>query len=908
MLLIDAHAIIHRAYHALPPLAMSDGTPTSAVYGYLLILLRALKDLKPQYVVVFFDSPGKTFRHKEYKEYKANRPPTPEELTQQFPIVREVTAAFGFPVIAKKGYEADDLIGTINKQLEERSELQSIIVTGDLDLLQLVDEKTHVLKLHKGVKETVLFTPHVVKEKIGVAPDQVTDLKGLRGDASDNIPGVKGIGEKGAVKLLQQYNNIEEIYQHLDEIHGREHAALAGHRDDAERSKKLTQLDCNAPVKFSLSDAAVKEFDPPRRTVLVRMFQKYEFKSLLNQLNALAPATGGGQQDLFASSPSTGLPAKKDDHRFRYHLLATQSAIDAFAKKLSRVKLFSFDTETTGLNPLQNTLVGMSFSWKAGEAYYVPCPHGMPDALIAILENSHIHKTGHNIKFDREVLHHAGINARGFTFDTMIASYLCNSGARGHGLDNLAFVEFGHEMQPIEELIGKGKDQISMKDVPIEKISWYACEDADFAWRLHSVFTHRLEKLGMMKLFSEIELPTVQVLIAMEEAGVKIDTAFLAAMSEKLHARLAALEQKIHAMAGTSFNVASSVQMKEILFDHLQLPTEKIGKIKTGFSTAAAELEKLRGVHPIIDLIIEHRELSKLTSTYIDTLPKLLNPDTGRIHTSFNQTIAATGRLSSSDPNLQNIPIRTPLGREIRKAFVAEKAMRILSCDYSQVELRVIAHLANDKVMKEAFAEGQDIHRRTAAELHDVRLENVTKEQRRQAKAINFGILYGMGAGGIVRAIGASREEARAFLDKYFTIHHGIHKYIEEVKDFARQHKYAETMFGRRRPLPDIASSSQLLRAAAERAAVNMPIQGSVADLMKLAMMEVQNAIDAKKIHATMLLQVHDELVFEVATERVAEEAAKIQRVMEHIYKLSVPLVVNITAGRSWGELGEVAG
>lgn len=903
LLLIDAHAIIHRAFHALPPLTTSDGTPINAVYGYLLILLRALKDLQPDYVAVAFDSPGKTFRHKQFSAYKAHRVTPPDELVAQFPLVREVTAAFSFPVIAKTGYEADDIIGTLADGMKKHSEIHTIIITGDLDLLQLVNSRTAVLKLHKGVKETVLFDEKMVKEKIGVTPAQIPDFKGLRGDASDNIPGVKGIGEKGAVKLLQQFGTIENIYKHLDTLGGREHSALAEHKDNAFISKELATIVRDAPIPFTLDDALV-HFD---RANLVRMFQKYEFKSLLGQLNAMLgkqEAQPPRAEGLFAEKDAASAKPKRQRGHERYQLVADATDILHFAKTLQYIKMFAVDTETTGLNPLHDTLVGMSFSWKKNEAFYVPCPDGrVPDVLIPILENPTVHKTAHNSKFDIEVFHHADVYPQGFVFDTMLASYLCISGSRGHGLDYLAFAEFGYEMQPIEELIGKGKNQISMHSVPVEKVSWYACEDADFTWRLYDIFSKRITELKMETLMRDIEMPTVHVLVTMEEAGVKIDAPFLATMSTHMHTRLAELERNIHKMAGTPFNVASSVQLKEILFDHLQLSTKKIAKIKTGFSTAAAELEKLRGTHPIIELILEHRELSKLTSTYVDALPKLCDPKTQRIHTSFNQTIAATGRLSSSEPNLQNIPIRTELGREIRKAFVAQHGMQLLSCDYSQVELRVVAHLSDDKVMKEAFAKNQDIHCRTAAELHDVPLDNVTREQRRQAKAINFGILYGMGAGGIVREIKTSREEAHAFLEKYFSIHTGIHRYIEEVKAFAREHHYAETLFGRRRPLPDIAASNPMLRAAAERAAVNMPVQGTVADIMKLAMIAVQREIDTGDIRARMLLQVHDELVFEIARADVAKAARRIQHIMENIYTISIPLLVNVSVGSNWGEL-----
>ncbi len=913
-LIIDAHALIHRAFHALPPLTTKEGQPINAVYGFLLILLRALKDIKPQYIAVTFDAKGKTFRHDQYDKYKATRPETPDELKSQFPIVHEVIEAFGFPSYTVPGYEADDLIATLCDALEQRDDLETIIVSGDLDLLQLVDSNTKMLKLHKGVKETILFDEATVKEKQGITPEQVTDYKGLRGDTSDNLPGVKGIGEKGAVKLLQKYGSIDNIFSHIEEITGRERKALEGHREDAELSKQLATLAHDAPIQFSLDDAYADHIDTDKVTDLLR---KYEFKSLLTQLNTL-PGFGGATTTTTTTTPSTqGAPHTNDvtttaastrverdgKHHLTYHLVSTQKDIDALVEQLAQQPMFAFDTETTGLNSITAAIVGVSVAWNAGEGYYIPCANGVPAPLQRILENEKIHKTGHNVKFDIEVLHHAGVNVAGVVYDSMLASYLLNAGSRGHGLDNLAFIEFGHQMQPIEALIGKGKKQISMAQVPVEQVAWYAAEDADFSWRLYTKYEPLLRREKLDHLMHDIEIPTLLTLVTMEEAGVKIDTDFLVTMSKKLHQRIDALEKKIHSVAGVTFNISSSIQLKEVLFKVLNISTDKIKKTKTGFSTAASELEKMQDLHPIIGMITEYRELTKLTSTYIDTLPNLINPETGRIHTSYNQTIAATGRLSSTDPNLQNIPVRTELGREIRKAFIPDRGRRILSADYSQIELRIVAHLADDPVMKQAFKDGEDIHSRTAAELNDVPLGQVTKEMRRQAKAINFGILYGMGVQGIMRDSGVRREEAQAFLEKYFSIHKGIAKYIADTKQLAHEQGYVTTLFGRRRPLPEINASNRMLQAAAERAAINMPTQGTAADIMKLAMVAVQKEIDAGRINALMTMQVHDELVFEIAAADIAAESKKIQHVMENTYKLSVPLDVNLSVGTNWGEL-----
>lgn len=904
-LLVDAHALIHRAFHALPPLTNKAGEPVGAVYGFLLILIRAIKDIKPKYVVVTFDSKGDTFRHKIFKEYKANREAPADELVSQFPIVREVVKAFGYPVFAEPGYEADDLIGTVCEQMEDNDDVETIIVTGDMDLLQLVDANTKVLKLRRGIKDTLIYDEAMVKEKHGFTPEQVIDYKGLRGDSSDNIPGVKGIGEKSATTLLQEYKNIEEIYDNLENITGRSLKALDGHKDDAILSRELATIAKDAPIKFSLEDAKVGTYN---NSAIIKLFQKYEFKTLLAQVKDLPGFTV--QEGLFAPKHSSD-EAGSTDHAsavkrdgFDYHLVQSDAEIKDLAAKLSKQKIFAFDTETTGLNTISDDLVGMSFSWKKGEGYYLAYGKKVPTPIIKVMEDPKIEKTCHNAKFDIKVMNTAGVKTQGVTFDTMIASYILNSGSRGHGLDNQVFIEFGHQMQPITDLIGKkGKNQITMADVDVEKASWYASEDADFSWRLYKTFSKRLKDQGFEKIMDDIDIPSMHVLVDMEETGVKLDAEFLNSMSKKMHRRIKTLEKKIHDIAGEEFNVASPTQLKVILFDTLGLPTDKIKKTKTGYSTAASELDKLRGSHPIIEMIEEFRELSKLTSTYIDALPRLVNPKTGRIHTTFSQTITATGRLSSFDPNLQNIPIRTELGKEVRKAFIPEKGNVILSIDYSQVELRIVSHLAKDKVMKESFMRGEDIHARTAAELNDVELADVTSDMRRQAKAINFGVLYGMGVQGVMRDSGLSRDEAQTFLDKYFSVHAGIKKYIEDKKAFAHEHEYAETVFGRRRPLPDIKSGNRMISAGAERAAINMPVQGTAADIMKLAMIEVQNAIDSGDIKAQMILQVHDELVFEVKKSAAADEAAKIKTIMEKIYDLGVPFLVDVEAGPNWGDL-----
>lgn len=915
-LLVDAHALIHRAFHALPPLTTKEGIPVGAVYGFLRILMSSLREINPHYVAIAFDSPGKTFRHERFPDYKATRKETPEELKSQFPLVREVMQAFGFPIYAVEGYEADDLIGTVCAQFNDSS-VETIIVTGDMDLLQLVDKDTKVLRLHKGIKDTLIYDEALVKAKHGYTPDQVIEYKALRGDTSDNIPGVRGIGEKGATDLLTEYGTVEKVFENVENVTGRSKKPLMaeGALESALLSRELATIAQDAPIEFVLEEAAVGSYDEP---AIREYFKKFEFRSLLKEL----PELPGFQlnEGLFANpeikaieeAATEAVNAAEEERKaqFAYNLVQTDEDIAALVADLKKQKVFAFDTETTGLDPLQDDLVGISFSWEEGTGYYVPCGTKVPGNLADVFADPTIGKTAHNVKFDLKVLHHAGVETAGVVFDSMIASFLVSGGKRGNGLDNLAFVEFGHEMQPITELIGKGRNQITMAEVEVEKASWYACEDADFTWRLYTLFSERLKEAGVegsiQKLFENIELPTTLALVRMEEEGMKLDTEFLAKMSKSLHKRIDALNSKIQELADAEFNVASSQQLSEILFDKMGLPTDKIKKTTKGYSTAAPELEKLKGTHEIIDLISEFREVSKLANTYVDTLPGLINKETERVHTNFSQVIAATGRLSSSDPNLQNIPIRTELGREIRKAFVADRGNRILALDYSQVELRIVAHLSGDAVMTEAFKNGEDIHTSTAAALNDCTIDEVTKDMRRQAKAINFGILYGMGVQGIMRDSGITRPEAKAFLEKYFEVHSGIKEYIESVKESTKATGYAETLFGRRRAFPEINSSNRMVQAGAERAAVNMPVQGTAADIMKMAMVEVDRAIQEGEIDARMVLQVHDELVFEVHKDKVESEAAKIQEIMESVTTLNIPLMVDVEVGMSWGELSDL--
>ncbi len=892
-IIVDGNALLHRAWHALPPLQTKQGVIVNAVYGFLMILLKALNDLKPVYVAVTFDTKAPTFRDEAYDAYKAHRVKQPDELYAQIPILKKVLVAFHIPVFEKDGFEADDVIGTITKNVSRSTlHVTSIIVTGDMDSMQLVDEHTKVMTLKKGISDTIVYDVIAVKERYGLEPNQMIDYKALRGDPSDNIPGVKGIGEKTATELLQKFHTLDGIYQNIESVEIKDgvRAKLIAQKEEAALSKKLATIVRDVPIDFDIAQCKWAGGDEAK---IVEMFQELGFRSLLSRLpkpvhSEVEPPVGGSTSCAYA-------------------LVDTKEKFDGFLKELGEQKIFAFDTETDSVNPLRAKLVGMSFSWESGKAYYLSNYESriMNHELKIVFGNAEIKKVAHNTKFDIEVLAANGINVQGLAFDTMVASYLLNPGSRQHGLDKLAFEEFGFRMTPITDLIGKGKTEITMDKVPLEQIVPYACADADYTWRLYERQNEELRIKNAAKLFEEVEMPLISVLISMETAGIKINTEFLHGLSQKVGTRLSTLEKEIHKLAGEEFNVQSPIQLKKILFEKLQISTKGIGKTKTGLSTAADELEKMKGAHPIIDPIIEYRELAKLQSTYLEALPALVDTEDGRLHTSFNQTVAATGRLSSSDPNLQNIPIRTELGNEIRKAFIAEKGNVILTADYSQIELRVAAHLSGDKKMIAAFQNGEDFHARTAAEIHDVPIAQVTKEMRRDAKTINFGILYGMGSSSLAAQTAMSRDEARAFIEKYFVVYKELAAWIEATKEGARKQGYVETLFGRRRYLPEINSGVPMVRAAAERMAVNMPIQGTAADIMKLAMIKIHDAFHVSRFtfHGRMLLQVHDELVFEVAKDAVGEVAAIVRETMENITKLSVPIKVEIEVGENWGAL-----
>ncbi|MDP4038879.1 MAG: DNA polymerase I [bacterium] len=915
LVIFDGHALLHRGFHALPYLTAKDGTPTNGVYGFTMIMLKALSDLKPDYVAVGWDMPGKTFRHNIYPEYKATRVKAPQELYDQIPVTRELIKAFNIPLVELKGYEADDVIGAIAKKYAK--DLEVIIVTGDMDELQLVDNKTKVYTMRRGFSDTVLYDEQGVKDKYGVTPQEFVVFKALKGDASDNIPGVTGIGDKTATDLVARFKTLDNIYKNLNILPPRVAKLLEEQKDKAYLSLELSKIKTDLKLNFKIENARLHDYD---RDEVYAMFQKLDFKSLLNKLPQTAK-----QKSLFGNETES-YSERRHLKTAKYTMINEKKSFDELVKKLTNQKAFAFDTETDSLDVINANLVGMSFCFKEGEAYYIPVGHTLSDEgqtlksprpgldsnqlpkdlvlaqLKPILQNPKIGKIGHNLKFDYQVLKKYQINLSPIVFDSMVAAFLINPLVRAQTLSDLAFSELGISMIGIEELIGpKGKDQKTFAETDIHEATKYAAEDADIAWRLYQKLNPELEFIGKLaKLARDMEWPLIPVLGDVELTGVKLDVGFLTKFAKEINAKLKNHEEKIWKLSDKRFNISSTIQLKEVLFDKLKIQSQGLKKIKTGISIAAKELEKLKGAHPIIDLILEYREVVKLKTTYVDALPLLVNKTTGRIHTSYNQTIAQTGRLSSTNPNLQNIPIRTSLGKEVRKAFVAEHGNIFVSADYSQIELRLAAALASDKPMIAAFKKGEDIHTLTASELYDITPSEVTDQQRYSAKAINFGILYGMNPHGLSTATGMEHDQAKKFIEKYFFWRADLASYIEKVKNEGRKKGYTETIFGRRRPCPDINSSNFIVRSAAERAAVNMPLQGTAADMMKLAMIEVDKKLPQK---AKMILQIHDELIVE-CPENLSDKVAPILKdVMENIHKFSVPTEVNISKGYSWGTL-----
>lgn len=877
--LIDGSSYIYRAYFAIRHLSNSKGFATNAVFGFINMLLKVVREHAPDHLAVIFDAKGPTFRKEIYPEYKANRAKMPEDLVPQIPIIKEVVRAFNMPAIEKAGYEADDIIATLAKKFAAEG-LEITVVTGDKDLMQIVSDRIRLLDTMKdkvsGLEE--------VAERFGGTPDKVIEVQALAGDSSDNIPGVPGIGEKTAVKLIREFGTLENLLAHSAEVKGKMGEKLREFAEQALLSKRLATLVEDLPLELDYSSFALSE---PNREALTALLKELEFHKLIQEFSTESRADGTG-----------------------YRGVLDAAGLDELTAELRRAGRFAFDTETTSLNAVQADLVGLSFSVRAGEAWYIPVGHrylGAPeqldcqrvlDKLRPLLEGPELFKIGQNLKYDLLVLRRAGIEVKGPFFDTMIASYLAQPAAKSHGMDALASELLGHKTVSYSEVTGSGRNRIGFEEVAVEKAIHYAAEDADITLRLAAALDPKLDETEQRSLFAEVEMPLVEVLTAMEWAGIRIDSAFLGALSKEMEGKLAMLEREIHELAGGPFNIASPKQLGEVLFERLNLPKGR--KTKTGWSTDVEVLSALAEQNPVAARILEHRSLAKLKNTYCDALPKLVNPDTGRIHTSFNQAVTATGRLSSSEPNLQNIPIRSEEGGRIREAFIPAEGNVLLAADYSQIELRILAHLADEAVLKESFARGEDIHKRTASEVFGVFPEMVTVEMRRQAKTINFGVIYGMGAFSLGKDLGIPTREAQVFIDNYFARYPGIKTFMESKKEEARAKQYVTTLLGRRCAVPEISSSNGAIRAYAERNAINYPIQGSAADIVKIAMVRIHRRLAEEGLKTRMVLQVHDELVFDVPEVELEKARELVRSEMEGALALSVPLLVDIGVGGNW--------
>jgi DNA polymerase-1 len=835
-----------------------------------------------------------------FDDYKANRPETPAELKGQFGRVKELVQAFNMPIYELEGFEADDVLGTLSKQASEQG-IETVIVTGDADMMQLVTDNTKVLypKPRGSFGDADLYDAAAVLAKYEIKPENIADYKALKGDPSDNIPGVKGIGEKTAVKLIQQFGSVEQIYEHLDEVTPAKLQALLRENEAiARQSKVLTTIVTKAPVTLNLQETHASHFN---RNRVADIFRELEFSSMLNKLPEAAESTSENKTVATTAHHAT----------ISYRLVNTNQALDSLVARLSETKTFTFDTETTGLRPMLAQLVGISISPATGESYYIPVGHvGMMQSpqlpleqvvakLKPIFYDANKSKLAHNGKFDMEVLAEVGINVTNLASDTMIAAYLLSEPSLG--LKALAFGRLGIEMAPISTLIGTGSKQIPMSQVEIEKATDYSCADADMTGRLNEVLSKELKSQELWQLFDEVEMPLVPVLFTMEENGIALDTNILTRMSRELGEQITMLEGEIYSRAGQKFNINSPAQLGAMLSEKLQIDAVK--KKSGGYSTAADVLEGLRNVNPIIGYILDYRQLTKLKSTYVDALPELVNPKTGRIHTSFNQTRTTTGRLSSSDPNLQNIPIRDEQGRRIREAFVAPTGSYLMGVDYSQIDLRALAHLSQDENLLNAFRHDEDIHAATAAQLYGVAPSQVTPAMRRLAKTVNFGVIYGMSGYGLEQATELSREEAGKFIAAYFEKYPGVKKYLELTKEQARQTGYVQTILGRKRLIPEINAANRMVREAAERMAINMPVQGTSADIIKKAMVNLHREMLQRKLKSKMLLQVHDELVFEVPENELPEMRQLVPEMMVNAIQLSVPLKADTKTGRNWGEM-----
>ncbi len=879
--LIDGTAYIHRAYHAIRGLSNSSGLPTNAIFGFTRMLIKLMEDRKPAYAAMFFDAKGPTFRHDMYQAYKANRPPMPQDMVVQIPYIKNVTAGFNLPILEMEGYEADDLIGTFAQKAQKEG-FEVVMVTGDKDFMQLVSDKIFIWDPMKDIR---IDKSHIEKS-MGIIPEQIIDMMGLTGDTSDNIPGVPGIGPKTAVALIREFKDLETLYEKVDTIaKKKQRENLIAFKDQAFLSRKLATICTDVPISFDSEQLHLQE---PDKTVLAHLFKTLEFRQL---------------QEMF--------PEKQDLSRKRYRAILDAQELDELIRALESADRFALDTETTSQDPMHAELVGMSFSLESDHAVYLPFAHedsrrlDLKETLARlkhVLEDPKSQIIGQNIKYDWIVLKRNGIHLSGVCFDTMLASYLLNPSKRAHNLDQIALDFLDHKTIRYEDLFEKGKKDMGFQSVPLEKAVPYACEDADVTLMARNVLAPKLASSGLSNLMANVEMPLIPVLVKMEMRGVRVDRDQLQRLSKDFSHQLDRIEIDIYRIAGEEFNIKSSQQLSRILFEKLNLPIVKKTKKKTGHSTDVDVLTTLAEQHELPALILSHRTLAKLKSTYADALLELIHPETGRIHTSYNQTVTATGRLSSSEPNLQNIPIRTEEGRRIRSAFIPEAGWQLISADYSQIELRILAHYSEDEILIKAFLDEEDIHTRTACEVFGISSEHMTPELRRQAKAINFGIIYGMSAFGLSKQLGISQKMAKVYIDNYFARYSGVKRFMDQTIESARQTEKTSTLLDRIRFLPDINSSNPNVRGFAERIAINTPIQGTAADLIKMAMIRVDDAFQNRKLKSAMLLTVHDELVFEAPPDEFDTVERLVKEIMEGIWDLRVPLKVNIARGDNWAE------
>lgn len=917
LFLIDGHALAYRTYFALTRIGDSSrwitksGEPTAGTYGFTSTLLRLLEQDAPEYLAVSFDT-GRTFRDDLYPDYKATRDKMPDDLRLQINRIRQVVAAFGIPILEAEGYEADDVLGTVARKAAAQGVKVSIL-TGDRDLLQLVDNNIVIRLAGHKLSEAVDHGPAEVEARFDIETSQLIDYKALVGDPSDNIPGVRGVGKVTAVKLLKQYKTLDGIYAHLDDIPTRFRSKLEAGREDAYLSRKLGEIITKVPIDFDLESCRAQGYDRDR---IVELFRELEFHSFLNRMDRLDEATSTHQLNLFVGSQLTSSGEVR-----KVQTIDSPQALERLSRHLDDAVHIAIDVETTSTNAMRADLVGISLATDLGEGYYIPIGHH-PDAadgpqigLEATIEALHKPltdpgkpKIGHNLKYDFLVLARNGLRPSPLTFDTMIAEWLCDPASRNLGLKKLAWVRLGIEMTEITELIGRGRNQRSMAEVQISKVAPYAVADAEVCLQLMPKLKHELKEKGQWGLFKDLEMPLVPILADMEYAGVRLDTNFLKQLSASLGDRLNEIEQEIYQLIGHPFNVNSTQQLSTVLFEELGLtPPDRTRRTASGhYSTAASVLEDLRQAHPVIERILEQREIAKIKSTYADAFPNKVNVKTDRVHTSYNQTGSVTGRLASSDPNLQNIPIRTELGRKIRNAFISSPGQVLLSVDYSQIELRIVAHMAEDQAMIQAFLDDQDIHATTAAAIFEVDSQAITPQMRRQAKAINFGLIYGMSAFGLSRSTDLTLAEAENFVQAYFERFPGVRRYLDQIRQQAGEDGYVSTMLGRRRYFPQLtqsASISETVRARAIREAINAPIQGTAADIIKLAMLKLPPALIQADLDARMLMQVHDELVFECPSEELRPTARLVQQVMGDAYKLCIPLKTDAKAGANWADM-----